>query len=100
MKKPTLSIITAVAVTGLMTAGPALAGVSSSKALKLCENEVTARYGEAAKTKVNYVKKGRLTKVSLKVRGVSERSFKVQCQIDGQQQITLTDLRDNSVAAR
>lgn len=99
MKKPTLSIVTAVAFTGLLAAAPASA-VTSSKALKLCENEVTARYGENAKTKINYIKNGRVTKVSLKVRGVSEKSFKVQCQIDGKQQITLTDLRDNSVAAR
>ena len=100
MKKPTLSIVTAIAFTGLLAAGQASAGVSSSKAFELCKNEVTARYGEAAKTKINYIKNGRVTKVSLKVRGVSEKSFKVQCQIDGKQEITLTDLRDNSVAAR
>ena len=70
---------------------PAMAG--TGKAVTICKNEVAARYGEEARTKIHHVRTGKQTRVTLVVRGVTEDSFRVQCKVDSQLQVT--EITDN-----
>ena len=82
-----------------VSAMPALAGVSASEAVTTCKNEVAARYGDEARTKIHRVRERAVTKVTLTVRGVGEEAFRVQCNVDGKRQVTeLTDNRGNTVS--
>ena len=94
-----LIIIPTVAAISLLSAANSHA-ISGGEAVALCKNEVTARYGDAAKLKVRRIRSGRVAKVAIRVRGVSEEPFTVQCQVDGEQTISLVDTRDNNVATR
>ncbi len=99
----TLPLLAAAALgTGLaVSAAPVHAGASASEAVATCKNEIAARYGEEAKTKIHRVRERSVTKVTLIVRGVGEESFRVQCNVDGKRQVTeLIDSRGNDVAAR
>ena len=81
-------------------AQPALAANDASKALAICKNEVAARYGDEARTKIQRIREGRTTVVSLFVRGVGEKSFKVKCKVNGDLQVSsFSDTRPD-VAAR
>ena len=80
-------------------AQPALAN-NASEALAVCKNEVAARYGDEARTKIQRIREGRTTVVSLFVRGVGEKQFKVQCKVSRDLQISsFSDTRPD-VAAR
>ena len=101
MKTLTLVSLTTAALLSFAMSQSAVAGVTSSKAVSACKTEVAARYGENAKTKVHRIRNRKVTTVSLSVRGVTEKSFKVDCKIDGRAQIAaFTDSRDDSVATR
>ena len=88
-------------VPGLIAAGliafgasaPALAAPSAGEAVSLCKNEVKARYGDEARTRIHRIRDGRVTRVWLNVRGVSDGAFRVQCQINDDFQVT--DVSDN-----
>ena len=61
---------------------PAFAA-DQADALQICKAEVTARYGDQAQTKLKRIRsRGDTTKVSLIVRGVSDKRFKVDCRVD------------------
>jgi hypothetical protein len=96
-----LSLAVATLVT-LAAVQPALAGVSAGKAVTACKTEVTARFGKDAITKVHRIRSGKVTRVSLYVRGVSDKTFKIECKIDGKQHITgFVDSREEaSLASR
>jgi len=76
---------------GALTLGafaPAFAA-TDTEALQICKTEVEARYGENAQTKLQRIRtRGGETRVSLFVRGVSEKRFKVECNVDDNLQIT------------
>ncbi len=62
---------------------------TDAEALQICKTEVEARYGEKAKTKLKRIRsRGGETKVSMFVRGVSENSFKIECNVDDNLQVT------------
>ena len=80
-------------------AQPALAN-DASQALAVCKNEVAARYGDEARTKIHRIREGRTTVVSLFVRGVSDKSFKVKCNVNRDLQISSFSDSRPDVAAR
>ena len=102
MKNLTSLALVAATLTTLATAQPALAKMSAGQAVTACKTEVTARFGENAITKVKRIRSGKVTRVSLYVRGVSDKTFKIECKIDGKQHITgFVDSReDANVASR
>jgi purine nucleoside permease len=101
--KTTLTFATlgTAALLTLAASQPAVAGMTSGKAVAICKNKVAARFGENAKIKIKRIRGSKTRKVSLYVRGVSEEQFTIECKVDGKQQITLfTDSRDENIAAR
>ena len=99
--KATLPSVIAAGLIAVGASAPAMAGPSASEAVTICKNEVTARYGEEARTKIHRIREGRVMRVTLAVRGVADGAFRVQCKIDGNMQVTeVTDtLETNAVTS-
>ena len=101
MKTTAILTLSTAAILTLASIQPAFAKMSSGEAVTTCKNEVIARFGKDAQTKLVRLRERKVTKVTLSVRGVEDKKFKVECKINGEQQITLfTDSRDNNVATR
>ena len=101
MKTTAILTFSTVAILTLASIQPAFAKMSSGQAVTACKAEVVERFGKDARTKLLRLRERKMTKVTLSVRGVEDKSFKVECKINGEQQITLfTDSRDNNVASR
>jgi hypothetical protein len=101
MKTTAILTFSTAAILTLGSVQTAFAKMTPGQAVTACKAEVTARFGKDAHTKLHRLRSGKVTKVSLSVRGVEDKTFKIECKINGQQQITLfTDSRDNNVASR
>ncbi|MFT7653252.1 MAG: hypothetical protein ACI9ON_002845 [Limisphaerales bacterium] len=82
-----------------LASAPSQAGMSNGKAVTLCKNEVQSRYGKEAQSNVRRIRDGSTIKVKLKVRGVTDSAFTVNCAVSGTNSIALSTVGETPAIA-
>ncbi len=75
----------------LLVSGPVLAGSAQQEQLTQCKAELAAIYGEDAGMRLKSIRSGKSLKMRIQVRPVDGDSVNVNCALDAQGQVLLSD---------